>query len=387
MNISHALFAPLFLQRLPETGAGIYWRLLDAFGSAEQTLQAPMAHLQNILKPAALDAVKAFQQHAESHPITQLVLADIERIGDQSEIRLLKFEEADYPELLRQITNPPPFLFVRGNTSCLNLPQIAIVGSRNPSSGGSENAERFAHYLASQGFAITSGLALGVDGAAHRGTLTAWGKTIAVMGTAVDRIYPARHRALAQEIIEKGGALVSEFPLGTGSYAGNFPQRNRIISGLSLGTLVVEAALQSGSLITARLALEQNREVFAIPGSIHNPLAKGCHQLIRQGATLVETAQDILDQLNGLMSFKWQEAQQKLDLSAPEKENAKPTDLISNSNSDTDKVFNAMGYDPVTLDALIERTELPVNQLITQLTLLELSGKIESLGGSYQRVC
>ncbi len=387
MNLSHALFAPLFLQRLPETGAGIYWRLLDAFGSAEQTLQAPLAHLQNILKPAALDAVKAFQQHPESHPITQLVLADIERIGDQSDIRLLKFEEADYPELLRQITNPPPFLFVRGNLNCLNLPQIAIVGSRNPSSGGSENAERFAHYLASQGFAITSGLALGVDGAAHRGTLAAWGKTIAVMGTAVDRIYPARHRALAQEIIEKGGALVGEFPLGTGSYAGNFPQRNRIISGLSLGTLVVEAALQSGSLITARLALEQNREVFAIPGSIHNPLAKGCHQLIRQGATLVETAQDILDQLNGLMSFKWQEAQQKLDLSSPEKTTAKSTDLIPESSSDTDKVFNAMGYDPVTLDALIERTELPVNQLITQLTLLELSGKIESLGGSYQRVC
>jgi DNA processing protein len=145
--------------------------------------------------------------------------------------------------------------------------------------------------------------------------------------------------------------------------------------------------LQSGSLITARQALEQNREVFAIPGSIHNPLAKGCHQLIRQGATLVETAQDILDQLNGLMSFKWQEAQQKLDLSSSEKETSKSTDLILETNNDTDKVFHAMGYDPVTLDALIERTQLPVNQLITQLTLLELSGKIESLSGSYQRVC
>lgn len=386
MNTEHPLFASLFLQRLPETGAGIYWRLLDAFGSAEQAIQAPLAHLQNILKPAAFDALKEFQRRAESHPITSLVLADIERIGDQSDIRLLKFEEADYPELLRQITNPPPFLFVRGNVSCLNLPQIAIVGSRNPSTGGSENAERFAHYLASQGFAITSGLALGVDGAAHRGTLAAWGKTIAVMGTAVDRIYPSRHRALAQDIIEKGGALVSEFPLGTGSYAGNFPQRNRIISGLSLGTLVVEAALQSGSLITARQALEQNREVFAIPGSIHNPLAKGCHQLIRQGATLVESAQDILDQLNGMLSFKWQEAQQKLDLSE-QKETPKPeNNLQINASPETEFLLSAIGYDPVALDTLVERTQFPVNQLITQLTLLELAGKIESLAGSYQRI-
>jgi DNA processing protein len=387
MNTSHNLFAPLFLQRLPETGAGVYWRLLDVFGSAEKALHAPHHQLKNLLKPDALNNLNEFQKNPQTHPLTQIVFADIDRIGDQSEIQVLLFEDNRYPELLRQITNPPPFLFVRGNADCLSLPQIAIVGSRNPSSGGSENAERFAHYLATQGFAITSGLALGVDGAAHRGALSAWGKTIAVMGTAVDRIYPARHRALALEIIEKGGTLISEFPLGTGSYAGNFPQRNRIISGLSLGTLVVEAALQSGSLITARQALEQNREVFAIPGSIHNPLAKGCHQLIRQGATLVETAQDILDQLNGLMSFKWQEAQQKLDLSSPEKETSKSTDLILESTSDTDKVFSAMGYDPVTLDALIERTQLPVNQLITQLTLLELSGKIESLGGSYQRVC
>jgi DNA processing protein len=386
MNTEHPLFASLFLQRLPETGAGIYWRLLDAFGSAEKALQAPIVHLQNILKPAAFDSVKEFQKGAESHPISQLVLADIERIGDQSDIRLLKFEEPEYPELLRQITNPPPFLFVRGNVSCLSLPQIAIVGSRNPSTGGSENAERFAHYLASQGFAITSGLALGVDGAAHRGSLAAWGKTIAVMGTAVDRIYPARHRALAQEIIEKGGALVSEFPLGTGSYAGNFPQRNRIISGLSLGTLVVEAALQSGSLITARQALEQNREVFAIPGSIHNPLAKGCHQLIRQGATLVESAQDIMDQLNGMLSFKWQEAQQKLDLSE-QKETHKPENNLQITKSpETEFLLSAIGYDPVALDTLVERTQLPVNQLITQLTLLELAGKIESLAGSYQRI-
>lgn len=385
MNTEHPLFASLFLQRLPETGAGIYWRLLDAFGSAEKVLEAPLAHLQTILKPAAWDALKTFHQSTLSHPITQLVFADIDRIGDQSEIRLLKYEDAAYPELLRQITNPPPLLFVRGNVNCLALPQIAIVGSRNPSAGGCENAERFAQHLAKQGFAITSGLALGVDGAAHRGALTAWGKTIAVMGTAVDRIYPARHRALAQDIIEKGGALISEFPLGTGSYAGNFPQRNRIISGLSLGTLVVEAALQSGSLITAKQALEQNREVFAIPGSIHNPLAKGCHQLIRQGATLVESAQDILDQLNGMLSFKWQEAQQTLDLSEQIEISQPDNKLQINNSPETDILISAIGYDPVTLDALVERTQMPINQLITQLTLLELAGKIESSGGSYQR--
>jgi DNA processing protein len=383
MNTSHRFFAPLFLQRLPETGAGIYWRLLDAFGSAEKAIQAPASQLKNLLKADAFDSLMAFQKNPDAHPLTQIVLADIERINNESDIQLLFFEDQDYPELLRQITNPPPFLFVRGNKDCLQLPQIAIVGSRNPSAGGSENAERFAHYLASQGFAITSGLALGVDGAAHRGTLNAWGKTIAVMGTAVDRIYPARHRALAQEIIEKGGALISEFPLGTGSYAGNFPQRNRIISGLSLGTLVVEAALQSGSLITARLALEQNREVFAIPGSIHNPLAKGCHQLIRQGATLVETAQDILDQLNGLISFKWQEAQQKLDLFSSA--NEKTSNQVS-VNSDDEKLFKAMGYDPVSLDLLAERTQIPIHELIPKLTLLELNGKIESLGGCYQRI-
>ena len=287
---------------------------------------------------------------------------------------------------MRQIANPPPLLYVRGQINALHLPQIAIVGSRNPSSGGAENAESFARYLAQQGFAITSGLALGVDGAAHKGALAGWGKTIAVMGTAVDRIYPARHRALALEIIEKGGALISEFPLGTGSYAGNFPQRNRIISGLSLGTLVVEAAVQSGSLITARQAVEQNREVFAIPGSIHNPLSKGCHQLIRQGATLVECAQDILDQLQGLLEFKWQEAQQELPFVKDEKTQVQPSPIINLPDEDHGPLLKAIGFDPVSLDVLVERTQLAVHELIPQLTLLELSGKIETIGGCYQRI-
>lgn len=386
--MNHPLFATIFLQRLPETGAGIYWRLLDAFSSADAALEAPLNHLQQLLKPNAFESIKQYQRNPGKDPISQLVQADLERLDSDSNIHPVLFDSPDYPDLLRQITNPPPLLYVRGHVTALHLPQIAIVGSRNPSSGGAENAESFARYLAQQGFAITSGLALGVDGAAHKGALAGWGKTIAVMGTAVDRIYPARHRALALEIIEKGGALISEFPLGTGSYAGNFPQRNRIISGLSLGTLVVEAALQSGSLITARQAVEQNREVFAIPGSIHNPLSKGCHQLIRQGATLVECAQDILDQLQGLLEFKWQELQQELpfvkkDAKAREEPSSIPNLLPEDEQS---QLLKAIGFDPVSLDLLVERTQLAVHELIPQLTLLELSGKIETIGGCYQRI-
>ena len=384
--MNHPLFSTIFLQRLPETGAGIYWRLLDAFSSADAVLQAPLTHLQQLLKPNAFEAIKQYQQNPGKDPVSKMVLADLERLDSDSSIHPVLFDSPEYPDLLRQIANPPPLLYVRGQINALHLPQIAIVGSRNPSSGGAENAESFARYLAQQGFAITSGLALGVDGAAHKGALAGWGKTIAVMGTAVDRIYPARHRALALEIIEKGGALISEFPLGTGSYAGNFPQRNRIISGLSLGTLVVEAAVQSGSLITARQAVEQNREVFAIPGSIHNPLSKGCHQLIRQGATLVECAQDILDQLQGLLEFKWQEAQQELPFVKDEKTQVQPSPIINLPDEDHGPLLKAIGFDPVSLDVLVERTQLAVHELIPQLTLLELSGKIETIGGCYQRI-
>jgi DNA processing protein len=288
--------------------------------------------------------------------------------------------------LLREIPRPPPLLFVRGDPTCLSLPQLAIVGSRNPSGGGVENAERFAHYLAERGFAITSGLALGVDAAAHRGALRAGGKTIAVMGTGIDLIYPSRHRQLAQDIIGSGGALVSEFPLGTASHACNFPQRNRIISGLSGGTLVVEAAVQSGSLITASYALQHDREVFAIPGSIHNPLARGCHQLIRQGATLVETAQDIVDQLAGLLSYKRQEiksarAPQPELFTEPAGAGDEPELCAAEQN-----LLQALGYDPLSVDLLAERTGLDVGNLSAQLIGLEIKGLIQQVGACYQRL-
>ena len=199
-----------------------------------------------------------------------------------------------YPQLLEQISNPPLLLYVDGNAEILHLPALAIVGSRNPSKGGERNAFEFAQHLAGIGFTIVSGLAQGIDTAAHRGALAAGGRTIAFLGHGVDSVYPASNKALAEEIAATG-ALVSEFPLGTHPGREHFPQRNRLISGLSLGTLVVEAARRSGSLITARLAGEQGREVFALPGSIHNPLARGCHQLIRQGAKLVETSDDIVN--------------------------------------------------------------------------------------------
>jgi DNA processing protein len=293
---------------------------------------------------------------------------------------------------LQHIPKPPPLLFVRGELSCLSLPQIAIVGSRNPSSGGLENAQRFAEYLAANGFVITSGLAMGVDAAAHEGALLAKGKTIAVMGTGINMIYPARHRGLAQRILDAGGTLISEFPLGCGAQAANFPQRNRIISGLSCGVLVVEAAIKSGSLITASTALQQDREVFAIPGSIHNPLARGCHQLIRQGATLVETAKDIVDQLHGMLSYQRQELmdfqedkskkQPPRTVSAPQQARLNLEELSAAEQ----QLMVAIGFDPVSIDELVERTGTGVGSLMAQLVGLEIKGFVQQLGAAYQRI-
>ncbi len=387
--LSTALSATLLILRLPETGAATYWQLVDHFGSALSALQQSSETLAPLLKPAAIEALTHYQQDPINSRLAQLLAADLAYIDSQPHLHCIDIAHPEYPELLRHIPKPPPLLFVRGNLECLSLPQIAIVGSRHPSAGGNENAERFAHYLAERGFAITSGLALGVDAAAHRGALSAGGKTLAVMGTGIDLIYPSRHRALAQQIIESGGALISEFPLGTASHAANFPQRNRIISGLSAGTLVVEAAVQSGSLITAAYALQHNREVFAIPGSIHNPLARGCHQLIRQGATLVETAQDILDQLDGMLSFKAQEVKaQKRKSPKNHSIDNKPAqaELILDLSPDEQNLIEAIGYDPVVLDLLVERTGIAVGDLAAQLIALEIKGAVQQTADGYQRL-
>lgn len=380
------LSATLLVLRLPDVGVAGYWQLLELFESPLAFLNQPVQSLRSLLKPAAADMLSQFHSNPESSDIGRSLAKDLAYIQSQTGLHCLTYDNTVYPRLLREIPRPPPLLFVRGDPTCLSLPQLAIVGSRNPSGGGSENAERFAHYMAERGFAITSGLALGIDAAAHRGALRAGGKTIAVMGTGIDLIYPSRHRQLAQEIIDSGGALVSEFPLGTASHACNFPQRNRIISGLSGGTLVVEAAVKSGSLITASYALQHDREVFAIPGSIHNPLARGCHQLIRQGATLVETAQDIVDQLAGLLSYKRQEIK-LAKVSQPELFDepavaANPSIL----RAEEQVLLQALGYDPLPMDVLAERTGLDIGSLSAQLIGLEIKGLVQQTGACYQRI-
>lgn len=386
------LAATLLILRLPETGTATYWQLLKHAGSATAVLQQPAAHLKPLLKPAALKALLAYQQDPVHNPLAQQLMQDLTYLENQAQLCCIDFDHPQYPELLRQIPKPPPILFVRGDPSCLNLPQLAMVGSRRPSTGGTDNAERFARYLAERGFAITSGLAIGVDAAAHRGALQGQGKTLAVMGTGIDLIYPAQHKALAQQIIDSGGALVSEFPLGTRSLAANFPQRNRIISGLSMGTLVVEAAVHSGSLITAAYALEHNREVFALPGSIHNPLARGCHQLIRQGATLVETAQDIVDQLDGLLDFKRQAPisptrhQPSLPSARPLTPHPGPAVQTITLSTDEQTLIEAMGFDPVHADTLAERTNMPIGTLIALLIGMEIKGVVQQIADAYQRI-
>jgi len=281
------------------------------------------------------------------------------RLGDEA-----------YPELLAGIPGPPERLYVVGDPEILHLPALAIVGSRNPTSGGAQNAFEFARHLGRTGFCIVSGLAQGIDAAAHRGALAAEAPTVAFLGHGIDRVYPASNHGLAREIA-RHGALVSEFALGTAPNRALFPQRNRLISGLSLGTLVVEAARRSGSLITARLASEQGREVFAIPGSIHNPLTRGCHQLIRQGAKLVEAADDIVAELAPLIGHMLQTIDTALS----------PDEAGVEVDEEYVKLLEALGHDPVSADEIVERSGLTIDQVSSMLLILELEGKIEKLSG------
>ena len=294
----------------------------------------------------------------------------------QQHNHILTLADPGYPTLLREIVGAPPVLYVLGLIECLLMPQLAMVGSRNPTPDGSENAFEFARSLAGSGLAVTSGLAIGIDTEAHRGALSSGGLTVAVAGTGLDRVYPARNRELAHRIAERG-ALVSEFPLGSAPQKGNFPRRNRVLSGLSLGTLVVEATLRSGSLITARLAMEQGREVFAIPGSIHNPLARGCHRLLRDGAKLVEDAEDVLEELGPLANVA-------LDTSVvptPDAEVGLPVE-----DPEYQILLDAMGFDPVPVDWVVERSGLTAETVSSMLLILELNGGISAMpGGLYSR--
>jgi DNA processing protein len=286
---------------------------------------------------------------------------------------IVTLDDPRYPPLLAQVHDAPPLLFVHGNVEALTQPQLAVVGSRNPTPLGEETALQFARVLAGAGLIITSGLAMGIDAAAHRGALAGKGQTVAVFGTGPDRIYPARHRDLAHAIVDGGGALVSEYPPGTPPLPGHFPRRNRIISGLALGTLVVEAALRSGSLLTARSASDQGREVFAIPGSIHNPLARGCHRLIRDGAKLVETAQDILEELAP-------------QLRAVLAEETSSTISVFSLDADYRRLLDCLDFAPTAVDILVERSGLTADAVSSMLLLLELEGYVASAaGGGYAR--
>jgi len=297
--------------------------------------------------------------------------------AEQPSHHIVPFTDPRYPRLLRPPAQPIA-LYVTGNVDALSDPQLSMVGSRNPTAQGRDTAFAFAEYLAQRGLAITSGMAEGIDTAAHRGALAAQGLTIAVLGTGLDITYPRINADLERQI-EQRGALVSEFPLGTPPRRGNFPQRNRIIAGLSLGTLVVEAARRSGSLITARFAGEQGREVFAIPGSIHNPLSRGCHQLIRQGAKLTETADDILSELNFSAFFAGASA-----AGAPAESRAV---LEPGMDNDHKILLDALGFDPVDLDALIVRTGFKPEAVSSMMLILELEGHVQAApGGRYSRV-
>jgi len=291
---------------------------------------------------------------------------------------LVPFTDPRYPHTLRELPLSPIALYVAGNAAVLNDPQLSIVGSRNPTPAGRDIAFEFAESLAGSGLAITSGLAEGIDSAAHRGALAAQGITLAVLGSGIDIIYPKNNCALSDEIRFQG-ALISEFPLGTPPRRANFPQRNRIIAALSLGTLVVEAARRSGSLITARLAGDHNRELFAVPGSIHNPLSRGCHELIRQGAKLTETVADILSELN-FSAFYDRARHASGGLAAP-------PDIEAGMDKEHKILLDALGFDPADLDVLVVRTGFKPEAVSSMMLILELEGHVQAApGGRYSRV-
>lgn len=362
-----ALRAWLALNRIPGLGSASVHALLEHFGNPQTIFDADSDALGRVprLRSSALSALK--------NPDWKGAERDLHWANFPGH-HIITLDDPRYPPLLRQIPrSAPPVLFVAGHAEVIVAPQVAMVGSRNPTPSGREIAAELATELARQGLVITSGLAVGIDAEGHAAALKAGQPTIAVMATGPDRTYPVRHTRLAEEIIAGGGALVSEFPIGTAPLKEHFPRRNRIVSGLSLGTLVVEAALRSGSLITARFALEQGRDVFAVPGSIRNPLARGCHALIRDGAKLVETADDIIVEL-GISSFP------RLD-NAVSNEGNKARDPEFKAAEDV--VLHALGYEPVTVDVLVERTGLTAEELSSILMDLELEGCIASMSGGF----
>lgn len=416
----HSLELDLVFSRLPYFGAGRYWKLREQFSDLNLALEHLDSIPTNILNSDAKALLRDYRNHHQDCSLAKQAQLDIQWCGENN-IHILSCGDENYPSMLAETHRAPPIIYVQGRVELVHLPQISIVGSRHCSKTGLQSAKDFACFFASNGLSVTSGLALGVDAAAHWGALAAknekesLGSTIAVLGSGIDKLYPRANQKLAEKILEKGGAIVSEFPLGTAPSAQNFPQRNRIISGLSYGTLVIEAAIKSGSLITAKYALEQNREVFAIPGSIHHPLSRGCHALIKQGAKLVETAQDVVDELGGFLSAppRFSNNKQESEGSSQKrtktktKENKTPSkELFGRFTQDTKSdnsveqntleiehpagstealVLEYLGYEPTPIDTLVYRTGLQVQDLMAALLTLELSGLIANEAGGYMR--
>jgi DNA processing protein len=361
----------LTLAQAPGLHAGTVREYLAAMGSATDLVREPAAALTQLGLSAAV--VRAMH-----HPCAAELHGNLEWLQGAANRHLIPWGSSDYPHLLTLIPDPPVALFVEGDATALALPQLAMVGSRNPTSLGRETATHFAVHLARAGLAITSGLALGIDAASHRGALQAAGRTIAVLGRGLDAIYPRENSGLAAQIVQGGGVLVTDLPVGTPPLKQNFPRRNRVLSGLAVGTLVVEAALQSGSLITARLAGEQGREVFAIPGSIHNPLSRGCHRLLRQGAILVEDVADIFNELEPILGEIAQYVRQSPR--TPTK-TARPS-----LDKDYEILLDALGFEPAGLDSIVERTGMQACAIASMLLILELDGRIQQQpGGRYCR--
>lgn len=373
MAIDAGLASWLRLTLISGIGGETQRALLRAFGMPDAVFAADIRALRGVIGPLA----DRLLQPDDSIPAA--IETALNWAGESGN-RILTLADSEYPQALLSSDDPPVLLYVKGRVELLNRPGFAIVGSRNATPQGAANAAAFATALAQAGLTIVSGLALGIDAAAHRGALAALqgagsqnaGSTIAVIGTGANRVYPARNKELARAIAQQG-IIVSEFPLDTPAIAANFPRRNRLIAGLSKGCLVVEAAARSGSLITARLAAEAGRDVFAIPGSIHSPLSKGCHQLIKQGAKLVESAHDVLEEIG------WQSP----SMSAP----AAPDTLAEPGDEAATRLLTALGHDPCDIDSLAGRTGLTPEALLAMLLQLELDGHVANLpGGRYQRL-